>query len=804
MGQYVLKFVGVCHITALCLITLYTIRRLRLSIPATISAGMIVLWSNLVFTGQFLSLFSALNNVTLFVTLSLALSSGVWVAGYCLAPSRLPVFEGSASPTRRPAIETPLLVFFAVTLGAALVGNLMIATTHLASNPDTIVYRFPRVYWYLSQASFAHFSGGTDPRLVYYPTNGVMLYLPLVMYRFGALWFNLPTLLMWCVIPATAYAFARNLGAERLWAAAAAWAIALTPNVLVQATATNDEILAAGAMLGGLFFLHRWFRGANLLDFALGASGVCLSVGTKLHIFFFWPYLLLLLLVLLLNHSKTTFSAIKPLMQPRGLTVLAYCIVAGLAMVASFIIYNLRATGQITDIVFARQVLNTPWSLAVSAQTIVLYAAQIILSPFPDLSPTAGYGGDRAPHYVAFNAIWAPFFNWVDNSAAFMSVGYRFTGITGPVAFYLNEESVKLGYSWLILGIAIVWLISHRGAVHAWAFWIAISFPSWFICWAGSTKYIEGIAVYLAYGAIVSSPSWAFALAPIRSAFWSRMRWVTLLSVAITHVLTAYTIFTLNTSRSVPAATASLHGPPRSSAFIVDPSVTDELKLARSGVTQHTIAWGQPNWIFMVFNPEVPQFLQNNTIQFSGQSDPDPTERSLAFNRELRMPHVGDRTLHVYPIRQFPSFGYAAIRIRNKSTPGLTHIGNLLFALGPEWVFAVGNDVEKRHPNDSNYIVLSFNEVSDYGHNPRPILEIQPLLLGIGKEDDLDFRYRLKIDGNIIDETKWSKTFTAKLKTDGLTATNGVLTVQVLNNANGEVDSVEVKLRSVVPPPLPQ
>ena len=803
-GRRLLKFLGAVHVLTLGLIVFRLLRPLRLPIPAAIAASMIILWSNLVLTGQILSLFSALNNVALFIGLSLFVGGCFVVGANWLAPHGLPILDTAPTNYPAPLIEKRLMAFFVATAAAALVCNLIIAVTHLASNPDTVVYRFPRVYWYLSQGSFAHFASGTDPRIVYYPTNGVMLYVPLVMYRFGAVWFNLPTLLTWCVLPATTYAFARNLGAERLWAAGAAWAIALTPNVLIQATASNDEILAAGGMLAGLFFLHRWVRGAHPMDFALGTMGVCLSIGTKLHVFFYWPYLMVIAALLLANR-RATVSAMRTLLNGRCAAVLGFCLVVGGAMVASFIIYNLRATGQVTEINFARQVLNTPYSLAVSVQTIVVYAAQMVLSPLPDILPTAGYGGDRGLHYKSFNAICAPLFAWVNNSPAHMSVGYRFTGITSDVAFFLNEHTVMLGFSWLISAIAIAWLATHRSAAHAWALWVGVSFPAWFLCWAGSTKYIEGIAVYIAYAAIISSPAWAFAMAPIRSSAWSKARWVVLIFIGVTHVLTMATIFTLNTSRRVTGVLDGRKTLPRSVAFNVEPSVTEELKHARAGITQHTIAWGQPNWIFMAFNPAIPQRLQSNAVAYRGQSDPDPVERALALNREIRMPRPGDPTLHVYSIRKVPAFGYAAIRVRDKSSPGLTHIGSLNFALGPEWVFAVGNGVEDRHPDQSGYIVLNFSEVSEFGHNPRPILEMQPLLLGIGWEDDLAFRYVLTIDGKIADQTDWSKSFMAKLNTTGLTATNGVLTIQVRNNkANGQVDSVDVKLRSSVAPELPK
>lgn len=793
-----MKYIGLLHLSMLCGITHISLRSLGLSLPATIAAALILIWSNLVFTGQILSLFHLMDSFPLFFGSSLLLAAiiGVilkWLDYNATIAATLPIYS-----MQRPRYEKQFLYFFVMT-GAIVLGlNVLIAVTHLASNPDTITYRFPRVYWYLTQGSLAHFANGTDPRIVFYPTNGTMLYIPLVLYRFGALWFNLPTLLAWCAIPFVTYGFARELGAARLWAAAAGWAIALTPNVLIQALSTNDEILAAVSLLAGLYFIHRWSSSKSLVDLLLGFFGGALSAGCKLHIFFYWPYLAVVFIVVILNWRRW-LVLVKPLMSARGMVTCACCGIAAFATVLSFMIYNFLFTGHVSDFNFAKLVLNTPFDIFVAAQTIVVYLSQIILSPIMDIFPNFGYSGARIPYYASFNVFFAPLFAWVNNGPSYTSVGYRFTGVVSNLAFLLNEQTVMLGFSWLLSIICIVWLVRHRSLASRWSPWLAFSFPAWFLCWAASTKYIEGIAVYIAYAAIISSPAWAFAMAPIVSTFWSRLRWVALGFVCITHVLTAITVFGLNTSRSAAAALSGKFKLPRSVAFTIEPSVTDELKLASAGLTHHTIDWGQPNWAFMAFNPQIPQKLQSTSISYPGTID-DPVERELAYDREVMMPRKGDKTLHIYPIPQFPAFGHAVIKVSAKSSPGLTLIGAVNFAFGPEWVFAAGNQVEKRHPDASGYLVFSFSEANEFGRNLRPVLEISARLIGLGENDDLSFRYSVAIDGKMVDRTEWAKIPAARLSTVGLGSANGVLTIEVRNNkTDGHVDSAEVKLRGTTP-----
>jgi hypothetical protein len=165
------------------------------------------------------------------------------------------------------------------------------------------------------------------------------------------------------------------------------------------------------------------------------------------------------------------------------------------------------------------------------------------------------------------------------------------------------------------------------------------------------------------------------------------------------------------------------------------------------------------------------------------------------------MPRAGERYLHVYSFVQVPAYGNAVpVHIPDKATPGLTWIGDLLFALGPEWVFAAGNGVETRFPGRDKYIVLAFSELSEFGRIAEPIVHFSSVVYGLGVEDDLKFRFEMKIDGNLVASTDWQATPDADLKTVGLRPGNGVLTVFVRNdNAGGTVYSTDVTLQSTAP-----
>ena len=135
----------------------------------------------------------------------------------------------------------------------------------------------------------------------------------------------------------------------------------------------------------------------------------------------------------------------------------------------------------------------------------------------------------------------------------------------------------------------------------------------------------------------------------------------------------------------------------------------------------------------------------------------------------------------------------------------MTWIGDLLFALGPEWVFAAGNNVEQRHLGRDKYIVLPFSENSGFGRNPEPSIRFGSTIYGLGPKDDLEFRFELRIDGQLMSSTEWQAVPDVQLKTFGPKFANGIVTVYVRNNgAGGSIYSSNVILQSTKPLLLPR
>ena len=613
-----------------------------------------------------------------------------------------------------------------------------------------------------------HFTNHAEPRPLYYPFNGTLAYLPLLHFQLGPRSFSLQSLLSWLVIAPTTYLFARDLGGSRLVAWATLWLVCLTPNILLQALSTNDEIVAATPLLVGLFFLHRWFYGRQHFDALLGVIGVSISAGTKLHVSFYWPVLLAVVAMIVINHRESA-KELRNWMTVRGFAIAVTMILAVAVFAFSFVVYNYASAGRATAWEFNVQLLNTPFNWRAAFQNVVLYTAQVILTPIADLQ-IAINSTDRALHYEAFNKIVAPIFAWVNNGPEFTSVSYRFTGVNTPSAVAFNEHTLFIGFTWLIAAMAFVLVWRGTASRFLWGRFHLASLPVWAVTFAASTRYIEGFSVYLGYATIVAGPALVYAFLPIKPRRLDQLRWIVIFLVVATHCYFALSILLTSSPRNL-IDVARAQSLPLSRGFQIDQSVLNEIARANNGIYSHTIAWGQPHWVLMAYNPKIRQFLASNPPQIPVPADEpsDPVSVALRFSRYVIMPRSGEPYLHVYTFPQLTAYGYTIpIRIPDKVEPGLTLIGNLLFALGPEWVFAAGNGVETRHPGNDKYLVLKYEEHTDFGHAPEPVIRLPPVVYGLGRRDDLSFRFELRIDGKLVGSTDWNPVPVAEFKAPGL------------------------------------
>jgi hypothetical protein len=291
-----------------------------------------------------------------------------------------------------------------------------------------------------------------------------------------------------------------------------------------------------------------------------------------------------------------------------------------------------------------------------------------------------------------------------------------------------------------------------------------------------------------------------FAFAPIKGARLAQMRLGVLAVIAVTQVFFAASIFFTNPAKNLGILRRTPVRP-ISWAFTLDQAVKDEIGLAKNGIYHHWTVWGQPYWAFMAFHPEIRQFRSARPESvMAPRSEDDALLKEMEYSRHFLTPQPASPTLHVYAFPQIPVYGQAVpIRISDMASPGLTWIGNLTFAFGPEWVFAAGNGVETRFPGRGNYIVMPY-EVVNSGTTGEPIVRIVPRIYGLGSNEILKFRFEVKVDGKLVSGTDWLALPAARLPAPDLKPDNGVLTVYVRNdNAGGKIYSASVVLQSTKP-----
>src|SRR5689334_13639307 len=643
------------YLCALIAILTLGMHGLRLSWLSKTIALFLLIWAVFIVTAQILSLFSAINRTGEYIGLSIALAAAAAAGLRLIAPDTaigIPEFP----PVLSAKHERYLAWFLIITGGLVFAADLVLADGLLPTNPDSIAYRFPRVYWYFGQGSLMHFTNNAEPRPLYYPFNGTLAYIPLIHFQLGPRSFSGQSLLAWLMIGISTYAFARDLGGTRLAAGATAWLILLTPNVLIQSLSTNDEIIAAAPLLAGLYFMHRWYQGRQKVDAVLAVIGVTISAGAKLHVMFYWPLVVGLMLTILIRY-RDALRELRGWASVRGIVLLVVMTVVACVFSFSFIAYNYASAARPTEWEFNNQVLNKPFSIHVALQNIAIYASQVVLTPIADLH-IAFNSTQRAHYYESFNHLFAPLFFWVDNNAAFTSAFYRFTGVNSPSAVAFNEQTVFIGFTWLVAVMAGVWIAGRWKDTRAgWARVHLAAFPIWFVTYAMMSRYIEGVTVYLAYATIVSAPVLVYAFAPIARPRLNRLRWALLAFVTAAHSFFALSILFTSSPRNLIVLR---HAPtwPLSRGFTVDQSVQDEIGLAKAGVYSHTIAWEQPHWAFMAYHPEIPQFLASvpNPIPIPMNAPVDPASVALRSSRYVLMPHADEPYLHIYSFPQSTTY----------------------------------------------------------------------------------------------------------------------------------------------------
>ena len=499
---------GAIH--ALALLTLSWLSAGRLTSPLLPRlAGLYLLaWCNLVLTGLMLSLLSRLNQVALYLAVSIAIAALLDIALRYRGVTPHAMRWAEVGVDRTP-VDRVARGVLSGTLALAAIASAVICLAYIPNNWDSATYRFSRAFFYLAQGNLLH-AGSVDARMSFYPLNGALLYVFAAIYQLPAKAMSLVTYVAWVYAALGVYMAARSLRASRTGGLVAAWACCMSPSILAQATATTDELLAAVPILLGLIFGREFWISGRMRYALLAAIGIGLGLGTKLH-WVFYSVLLVATAVVVAIHALRDRAFGSTL--ARRLPVLVAAGVLAAALSIPFMVANYLSSGQITHTVFNRLVLNQPFSVSLAFEKIRINTAELFLSPIPDLVPPINRE-QRQAAYLAFNRFFMSccFSDLVETVKRRYPGGYVFQGPANPEGFLFYE------YTWLgflphlLLLVGVTYFLARGFPVASMA--LAASFFCWHFTSAMQTRYQAG-QIYYSFPAVLAAAAlgaaWDFA-----------------------------------------------------------------------------------------------------------------------------------------------------------------------------------------------------------------------------------------------------------------------------------------------------
>lgn len=683
------------------------------------------LWASLVLAGLLAGSFGQLGNLSVYAVASFVSVFALYyffgviqripAASPLLAPPQI-TFEALDDPR----VRRFLFIFLSVTLGVFALVSAVLAMSVYPDNADSMIYRLPRAFWYVSGGSFMHPFEAVDKRLVFYPIDGVALYIPFVLYGLPGTFHSVPSLFSWGVVVYASYRFARALGADRLIGLFCAWLVGMTPGVLAQAISTNDEILAAGAMLCGFYLFWRWLVSGRHLYFLYAGLAVGLSAGTKLHIVFLMPMLGLIALLAVSYLLKNPSALRRWASALGGRTALITLLAVSIAFLP-FLFYNYASTGRfyfLDD--FKGDVFNLAASLRGGGQNLLIYISQMILSPIADLNfwPDANV---RQTFNNGLNQIFGPaILSVLKQDPAYYHLSYRFVGITLPVSVRFVEFSLWAAFVWILWPWqSLLALRQKQFPLHRVFFIMALIPPLWLLLWSFSTLYMEGTATYFTFYLICAAPAGAFAFARVR---WDGFRWACVTFVILTNLFIAHNLVMYSGFRALPDLFYARSWP--YDWLLTEKNIIDEIRAADKIRILFTHE-KQPYFGYMHWNPRARYYTP-----FA-----QPGIDALPEFKDI---------LHIIPVSSLHMYGFAPLKIPHKETKGLTYLG-VLRGIGREAIFAFGAGVEKRYPDQSDYIVLASSYGRERGGSYTISFGDDPA--GLSSGDHLTFEYTLTRDG---------------------------------------------------------
>ena len=250
------------------------------SLPAALLGIYVTAWAELVLVSEALSFIGQLDRV------------GLLVAETALAVLAVAAVLLRGSPTVRWSIKIHLprdAPTLAALGGAVALSSLYQATLVLTRPPnnwDSMVYHLTRAAYWRQEERLAYIAHPSNQVLNVYPVNGELGILFTFFVSGTDRLAAAPQFLASLALVVAVYGVARRLQFEKRAAAFAALITATLPQVALQATTTQNDLIAAAFIAAAVYFL----LGTTRFDTAIAAAAIGLAVGTKVIVLLAIPF----------------------------------------------------------------------------------------------------------------------------------------------------------------------------------------------------------------------------------------------------------------------------------------------------------------------------------------------------------------------------------------------------------------------------------------------------------------------------------------------------------------------------------
>ncbi len=256
--------------------------RLR-GVPELVLAAYVLAFAEIVGLTLLLSAFGAVTQSALLVGLGLLLAAAL-AAWLRLGAPRLPALaKGCVRELRR----IPVLVALAAVVGLALAYVVALIVGTPPNNWDSLTYHLARAAFWSQADGVGHIANAYDERLNLNPPNGeiALTFVLEVTRNERAAGFLQFAAALGCAVGI--FAIARKLGLARGAAAFGALLFLTLPIVILQASTTQNDLVAASFLVAATVFL----LGDSRRELALAAVATALAVATKIPAAFGVPVL---------------------------------------------------------------------------------------------------------------------------------------------------------------------------------------------------------------------------------------------------------------------------------------------------------------------------------------------------------------------------------------------------------------------------------------------------------------------------------------------------------------------------------